>query len=404
MEIIRSIPPSLQGIGASKICLACLACMTSNTLSCGHELCDSCMSKYAPIITNARTVLLATCLFCGEPNDVVCRLRPHNAGVRVLVLEGDVQNARSMSIYLKSIRSILTAPMGNYFDLVIGSNIGIFFAVMLFCQGASVEDCIHHLRGLKWVKIHKNEIRFGPGLNFPFKDIRTKGPKLCLYHRGRLITMVEKSTSSRTEEWLRKSFRPRPADTGFQVNALVSRLWPEASIDVSLQYSPAISSHLDGQVESLIGSLFYIDIVEPFHFYSDTPIEIELRIGCHIEPGPYLTSLLMALRRKKTRIHYRGDNPLVVADLCSDQSWREVKEGKDFLTLLTVTASSPSSMIMIMVDSMRQEGQVNISNSPCRLGNLQCSREGATGISQTSGIRSVIATISSLQEALQNMN
>lgn len=404
MEVIRSIPPSLQGTGDSQICLACLACMSSNTLSCGHELCDSCVSKYAQNNANARTVLLATCVFCGQSNNVTCRLKPRNAGVRVLVLKGDVENAQSMSIYLKSIRSILEAPMGYYFDLVIGSNIGIFFVVMLFCQGASVEDCIHHLRGLKWVKINRNEFQFGPGLNFPFNDIRTKGPKLCLYYKGRLVTMAEKPTSSRTEKWLRKSFRPRTVDTGFQVNALVSRFWPEASIDVSLQYCPAISSHLDEQVDSLLGSLFYIDIVEPFHFYSDTPIEIELQIGCHIEPGPYLTSLLMTLRMKKARIHYRGDDSLVVTELCSDQSWREAKEGKDFLTLLTVTASSPSSTIMIMIDAMRHQGQVNISNSPCRLEHLQCFHEGGMGISQTPRIRSVIATISSLQETLQNIN
>lgn len=44
---------------------------------------------------------------------------------------------------------------------------------MLFCKGAFIKDCIHHLPQLKYVKISKREFKFGGSLVFEREELQS---------------------------------------------------------------------------------------------------------------------------------------------------------------------------------------------------------------------------------------
>ena len=81
------------------------------------------------------------CVLCGAVNSVQTALKPPSAGIG-LNLHGNVDDALPIAMFLKDLRSSLSGRLEDYFDLVLGSGIGAFFMVMIFCNQAAVEDCI----------------------------------------------------------------------------------------------------------------------------------------------------------------------------------------------------------------------------------------------------------------------
>jgi hypothetical protein len=163
-------------------CLACLANVPSNALTCGHRLCDVC------ILRQPRPDLLRKCPFCAQANDVSFHPKPTAAGVRVLRLGGGLKDARETGLILKELRYYVCGPLRCHFDLVLCSGIGIFFGVMMFCQGASVEDCIHHLGKIEHVKARRDGFSFGSQLKFSFSELLRSQVKLVLCFKERVVS------------------------------------------------------------------------------------------------------------------------------------------------------------------------------------------------------------------------
>lgn len=161
-------------------CLACLACIPSYTLTCGHRLCDNCA------INAPQRCPLPLCATVNKTS--ICP-KPAAAGVRILRLGGSIQDAHKIAGQLKEIRSRLFGHLKYSFDLVLCTGVGIFFAFMLLCTTASVEDCIWHLRrvGSINIKVKKDSISFGPGLKYSLSELYRSPIKLILCFNGRII-------------------------------------------------------------------------------------------------------------------------------------------------------------------------------------------------------------------------
>jgi hypothetical protein len=162
-------------------CLSCLVREASSWLSCSHGLCDRCAALHCRE-AEGQSLLLPACVFCGAANDTPLHVKPSTAGVRILHLAGPVEEARGMANFLRSLRSALRNPLQHHFDMVIASGIGMFFAVMLFCKRAGVEDCIHHLPNLECAKVSRWGLKFGRRLRFRHDELNTNGVRLLLQH------------------------------------------------------------------------------------------------------------------------------------------------------------------------------------------------------------------------------
>src|SRR6266699_330237 len=161
-------------------CLGCLTNIPSNTLTCGHRLCDACVLRHSDLY------VLKKCTICDKANKACFRPKPTNAGLRVLRLAGDVEDAPKLAALLKQLRSYLCGPLLHYFDLILCSGVGIFFGVMMSCQGADAEDCAHHFPRLRNVKITKEGFSFGPELKFYFSDLSRSQVKMILRFKERI--------------------------------------------------------------------------------------------------------------------------------------------------------------------------------------------------------------------------
>ena len=162
------------------ICLACLMGYPSNDLTCGHRLCDAC------VLRNLRSDVLPQCPLCFWPNSAPLRPKPPAAGIRVLRLAGD--DPRAIAALLKELRRRLLAPLQHYFDLLLCSGVGIYFGVMMFCQGASVEDCLHHVDKLQPVRMTRSGLTFGPRLKFTFSELQETQVKMVFCVGDRIMT------------------------------------------------------------------------------------------------------------------------------------------------------------------------------------------------------------------------
>lgn len=165
-------------------CLACLARTPSYTLTCGHRLCDNCavnVPERCPLAV------------CATANDMSICPKPAGAGVRILRFGGSTQDAHKIAVQLKEVRSRLFGHLKYSFDLVVCTGIGNFFAFMLLCTSASVEDCMWHLRRVGTVnfKVKKNTLSFGPGLKYPLSDLHRSAIKLILCSNGKIIPSYE---------------------------------------------------------------------------------------------------------------------------------------------------------------------------------------------------------------------
>lgn len=180
----------LRGVGSlnrdcAGMCLSCLVCEASSWLSCSHGLCDRCAGLHCQE-AEGQSLLLPACVFCGAANDAKLHVKPSTAGVRILRLAGPVGKAREIADFLRSLRSALRNPLHHHFDIVIAGGIGMFFAVMLFCKRATVEDCIHHLPNLECAKASRWGLKFGRHLRFRHDELNTNGIRLLLQHKRSL--------------------------------------------------------------------------------------------------------------------------------------------------------------------------------------------------------------------------
>lgn len=152
---------ALAPIRDASMCLTCLAQAPFYTFSCGHRFCNRCIHRANSGFENCRPPL---CLICKQSNHASLILKPATAGVRILVLEGTIHESKYIAQFLVSLRKIVQVPLQQHFNMVIGKGVGIFFILMLFCKGASIEDCVYHLPQLQYIKINKRNFKFGRNL------------------------------------------------------------------------------------------------------------------------------------------------------------------------------------------------------------------------------------------------
>jgi hypothetical protein len=74
-------------------CFGCLYSLPIHTLYCGHVICQQCMENYSQATSSGLLRTLVACPLCNGPENhwakaCTIEMRPPNAGVRILSLDG----------------------------------------------------------------------------------------------------------------------------------------------------------------------------------------------------------------------------------------------------------------------------------------------------------------------------
>lgn len=119
----------LKDLRSHLTCLCCLMRTPDKVLTCGHAVCNDCISAFGTRSPDERhSFRISFCMLCGDPNEGPClQLIPPTAGVRILSLDGGgVRGIISLVILtaLEQRFSVFQCPLYDFFDFVCGTSAG----------------------------------------------------------------------------------------------------------------------------------------------------------------------------------------------------------------------------------------------------------------------------------------
>ncbi|KAK8031862.1 hypothetical protein PG990_001596 [Apiospora arundinis] len=113
------------------------------------------------------------CPICRRENTGVLTLKSPTAGERLLYVGGT--NPEDIWCFLNCLRkelNISALSLSDYFDGVIASETGIYFALTIFVEKWTLSDCKYHIKHLKSVKVSKTGLAtFGKGLAWDLNQV-----------------------------------------------------------------------------------------------------------------------------------------------------------------------------------------------------------------------------------------
>ncbi|KAM7197977.1 hypothetical protein V8F33_005244 [Rhypophila sp. PSN 637] len=351
-RLLRQFSAVWRDYYSVQTCLVCLMRAPSETLNCGHLLCTTCVVIYGLLTqTEPWKYRINHCPLCSEKNQNHITLKPPTAGTKVLKLGGTARTKSILVQFLKEFQALVGLPLyplRDQFDLVLGSDIGAFFAQTIFLEGWSIADCRHHLPRLQDPKLRrKGIVSYGKGLDWELSELaHFNGPKTILY----LKDLAYSNKSLRTS---RRAASDRISDS-------------LQSCDILVEYGGGgYDSHLLREIAARMhSSLFYVELVTEPTFYS-APETIRLRLLCRLPPGPPLMSLLSTLKRRNARVYYGADGLESIEPLVGPLAWGRCREGDRFVRGLSIPAASVASKLSVKIDSLTKPEE--ISNSPYEL-------------------------------------
>lgn len=137
-------------------CLGCLFGRPEYRLPCGHVICEDCVKDFDETNLENRYpghFILRECIVCAAFTQdnwpYSMRVRPHMSGLRVLSLDGGgVRGIIELTILDRLEKKIgLGLPLGEFFDLIIGTSTGrslIVTLVVLFLISLRWNNCLGH--------------------------------------------------------------------------------------------------------------------------------------------------------------------------------------------------------------------------------------------------------------------
>ncbi|KAF2199844.1 FabD/lysophospholipase-like protein, partial [Delitschia confertaspora ATCC 74209] len=152
-EKLKSLWPRFSFFKSSKSCFACLMFMPEKVFDCGHAICNTCVRRFGRKSgTEKHSFLLPSCPLCGQSHsNVIFRLIPPTAGIRVLCLDGGgIRGVVSLTFLQHFERELynLGCPLREFFDYVCGTSAGGFIAIGVFLMGWTLQECLFRFEDL----------------------------------------------------------------------------------------------------------------------------------------------------------------------------------------------------------------------------------------------------------------
>ncbi|ORX91556.1 hypothetical protein BCR34DRAFT_501395, partial [Clohesyomyces aquaticus] len=127
-QTLKTLQPHFTDFKSHRSCFCCFMCMPEKVMACGHTLYNTCIRIYSQrSILEQNTYAFSNCLLCGVQGNMIFRLVPPSAGIRVLSLDGGGIQAVVPLVFLSAIKSRLSSfksLVTNYFNFVGGTLAG----------------------------------------------------------------------------------------------------------------------------------------------------------------------------------------------------------------------------------------------------------------------------------------
>lgn len=125
---LTSIRAPWAKIRSNHFCSICLFRRPEHVLKCRHAICDHCAKTYGEARTTEEyTFIFRTCIVCGSGTDLLIRLKPPTAGIRIISVDG----GGIRGIIPLEFLHLLQRSFGNscriqdLFDLALGTSAGM---------------------------------------------------------------------------------------------------------------------------------------------------------------------------------------------------------------------------------------------------------------------------------------
>lgn len=129
LRILQSMSAHFSPLPSFTTCLCCFVRAPEYTFSCRHRFCSCCVKIYGQH-TDPLHYTLNYCLLCQSRNSNKFRVKPATAGKRVLVLGGSTpENTAQFLEDLQHEIGLVTMPLTEHFDIILGFDIGMAFYV-----------------------------------------------------------------------------------------------------------------------------------------------------------------------------------------------------------------------------------------------------------------------------------
>lgn len=123
----ESLRSHWKAVRSNVFCAICITRRPEHVLKCRHAICDACAKKFgAARGTEEYAYLMSNCLACGDTADLLVRLKPPTAGLRVIGMDGGglrgIISLEFFRLLQKSLGS--SCQLQDLFDLALGTSVG----------------------------------------------------------------------------------------------------------------------------------------------------------------------------------------------------------------------------------------------------------------------------------------
>jgi hypothetical protein len=121
-------------IFSNQFCSVCLLHKPEHVLKCRHAICDSCARAFGdPRLNEEYAYGFMDCICCGTSSNLLIRLKPPTAGVRILSIDGGGVRGVVPLGFLRLLQTSLGASwrVQDLFDLALGTSAGILSLVFV---------------------------------------------------------------------------------------------------------------------------------------------------------------------------------------------------------------------------------------------------------------------------------
>jgi len=116
-------------VRSNLFCSICALRRPEHVLKCRHAICDHCAKTFGdPRVTEEYTYIFRKCLACGAGTDLLIRLKPPTAGIRILSVDGGGVRGIIPLEFLHLLQRSLgsSCRVQDLFDLALGTSAGMY--------------------------------------------------------------------------------------------------------------------------------------------------------------------------------------------------------------------------------------------------------------------------------------
>lgn len=114
-------------VRSNVFCAVCITRRPEHVFKCRHAICDMCAKQFGvPRMAEEYAYVFSDCICCGAAADLLIRLKPPTAGLRILGMDGGgLRGIISLEFFRLLQRSLgSSCQVQDFFDLALGTSVG----------------------------------------------------------------------------------------------------------------------------------------------------------------------------------------------------------------------------------------------------------------------------------------